>query len=34
MASLGNGQLFAAQQNALAQVLPAPAIAALVRNPD
>jgi ribonuclease PH len=34
LASTGNAQLFAAQHNALAQILPPPAIAALVPPPD
>jgi ribonuclease PH len=34
MASVGNGQLFAAQQTALAQVLSASEIAALTPTPD
>ena len=34
LASIGNAQLFTAQQNALAQVLPEPALAALVIAPD
>ncbi|HTD77270.1 MAG TPA: ribonuclease PH, partial [Chloroflexota bacterium] len=33
LASIGNAQLFTAQQNALAQVLPEPALAALVTAP-
>jgi ribonuclease PH len=34
LASIGNSQLFAAQQSALAQALPAQAVAALVATPD
>jgi ribonuclease PH len=34
LANVGNSQLFAAQQHALAQVLPSSAIAALVPIPD
>jgi ribonuclease PH len=34
LAALGNTQLFAAQRNALGQVLSAPAVAALVPTPD
>ena len=34
LANIGNAQLFAAQQAALAQVLPAEALAALVASPD
>ncbi|HTD79375.1 MAG TPA: ribonuclease PH [Chloroflexota bacterium] len=34
LASIGNAQLFTAQQNALAQVLPEAALAALVTTPD
>ena len=34
LASIGNAQLFTAQQKALAQVLPEPALAALVIAPD
>jgi ribonuclease PH len=34
LASLGNAQLFAAQRSALAQVVPAPALAVLVPTPD
>ena len=34
MAAVGNAQLFAAQQQALAQVLPSTALVALIRSPD